>query len=92
MTERDTEGQSAVLFIVSGTGIMANGEPATVQGRRCDCMGLPLTCGNDEALGWYNKAIVAYFTLRENPVLPADKACELDDTLLLAHCFLVRLV
>ena len=58
-------------------------------GRRCDLTGLPLTCGSDEALEWYNKALVAHVTYREDPLPFVSRALELDDSLLLGHCLVV---
>lgn len=58
-------------------------------GRRCDFTGLSLTCGSDEALEWYNKALVAHVTYREDPLPFVSKALEMDDSLLLGHCLVV---
>ena len=57
--------------------------------QRCDLTGLPLTCSSDEALEWYNKALVAHVSYRENPVPFVTRALELDESLLLGHCLLV---
>ena len=57
----------------------------------CDCMGLPLTCASEEALELHNKALLAYVSLRESLVPYASKALELDPTLILEHCMLVRM-
>jgi len=57
--------------------------------QRCDLTGLPLTCCSDEALEWYNKALVAHVSYRENPVPFVTRALELDESLLLGHCLLV---
>jgi len=56
--------------------------------QRCDLTGLPLTCCSDEALEWYNKALVAHVSYQENPVLFVTRALELDESLLLGHCLL----
>ena len=56
----------------------------------CDCMGLPLTCASEEALELYHKALLALASVRESPVPYANKALELDPTLILEHCMLVR--
>ena len=58
-------------------------------GLRCDLTGLPLTCSSDEALEWYNKALVAHVTYREDPLPFVSRALELDDSLLLGHCLVV---
>ena len=55
-----------------------------------DCTGYPLTCSNAEALQWYNKAVFAYVTLAESPVSMFQKALELDNSLVHAHCLMVR--
>ena len=60
-------------------------------GQLYDCMGLPLTCASEEALELHNKALLAYVSLRESPAPYANKALELDPTLILAHCLLVRM-
>jgi len=57
--------------------------------QRCDLTGLPLTCCSDEALEWYNKALVAHVSYQENPVPFVTRALELDGSLLLGHCLLV---
>ena len=54
-----------------------------------DSTGYGLTCGSDEALSWFNKAIFAYTTVRENGVPFFKKALELDSSIVLAHCVLV---
>ena len=59
--------------------------------QRCDCMGLTLTCSSDEALEWYNKSLAAFATVQESPLPLITKACELDSSMVLAHCFLVRI-
>ena len=55
----------------------------------CDLTGLPLTCSSDEALEWYNKALVAHVTYREDPLPFVSRALQLDDSLLLGHCLVV---
>ena len=54
-----------------------------------DLTGLLLTCRSDEALEWYNKALIAHVTYREDPLPFATRALELDDSLLLGHCLVV---
>ena len=54
-----------------------------------DLTGCELTCGNDEALNWFNKAIFAYCTVRENPSPLLDKTVDLDNSMVLAQCMLV---
>lgn len=54
-----------------------------------DPTGYRLTCSNEEALDWFNKAVFAYATVRENGVPMFLKAVELDDSIVLAHCALV---
>ncbi len=54
-----------------------------------DLTGYGLTCGSDEALNWFNKAVFAYTTVRENAVPFFNKALELDSSTVLAHCVLV---
>ena len=49
-----------------------------------DLTGYGLTCGSDEALTWFNKAIFAYTTVRENGVPFFEKALELDNSCVLA--------
>ena len=39
-----------------------------------------MTCGSEEALNWFNKAIFAYTTVRENGVPLFGKALELDNS------------
>ena len=57
--------------------------------QRRDLTRLPLTCCSDEALEWYNKALVVHMSYRENPVSYVTMALELDESLLLGHCLLV---
>ena len=45
-----------------------------------DFTGYGLICGSDEALTWFNKAIFAYTTVRENGVPFFKKALELDNS------------
>ena len=54
-----------------------------------DSTGYGLTCDSDEALAWFNKAIFAYTTVRENGVPLFNKCLELDNSIVLAHCVLV---
>ena len=56
-----------------------------------DLTGCELTCGNEEALEWFNKAIFAYTTVRENALPMLYKAVDLDSSFILAHCVLVCL-
>jgi hypothetical protein len=56
---------------------------------RIDLTGYGLTCDSDEALNWFNKAVFAYTTVRENGVPFFNKALELNSSTLLAHCVLV---
>ena len=56
---------------------------------RGDLTGYDLTCGSDEALTWFNKAVFAYTTVRENGVPFFNKALELYNSIVLAHCVLV---
>ena len=56
---------------------------------RCDCMGLPLTCTNDEALVEYNKALFAYITVWESALPYMNKALQLDESMILARCYIV---
>lgn len=56
---------------------------------RKDLTGYGLTCGNDEALSWFNKATFAYTTVREDGIPFFNKALELDSSIVLAHCVLV---
>lgn len=58
-----------------------------VQQRR-DCMGLPLTCSSEEALRYFNRALVTYVTQRSTPLADVSRACDLDHLLTLGHCFL----
>ena len=57
--------------------------------QHCDLTGLLLTCRSDKALEWYNKALIAHVTYREDPLPFATRALELDDSLLLGHCLVV---
>lgn len=57
--------------------------------RRYDCMGLPLTCSSDLALDMYDKAIYALTTLDTRLLRYANKALELDRSLVLANCMMV---
>ena len=54
-----------------------------------DLTGYGLICGSEEALNWFNKAVFAYTTVRENGVPLFNKALELDNSIVLAHCVLV---
>ena len=54
-----------------------------------DLTGYRLTCGNEEALNWFNKGAFAYATVREDGLPMLCKALELDNSILLAHCVLV---
>ncbi len=62
----------------------------TEQGQRYDCMGLPVTCDSDEALKWFNKSLAALSSRHESPMPMCTRACELDKSLVLAHCLVVR--
>ena len=54
-----------------------------------DLTGNGLTCGSEEALAWFNKAVFAYTTVRENGVPFFNKALELDNSIVLGRCVLV---
>ena len=77
----------AVLKSAAAEGI-ARSMASVATAQRYDCVGLPLTCSCDEALRLYNKALFAYLSQRESPLPYISKACELDNTLVLAHCLL----
>ena len=68
---------------------MADSQPNATKPQFCDLMGLPVTCNSEEALDYYNKALVAYLSLRESPLPYVSKAYELDSTFMMAHCFMV---
>ena len=70
-------------------GMASSRDSFTVAKQHCDLTGLPLTCRSDEALEWYNKALIAHVTYREDPLPFATRALELDDSLLLGHCLVV---
>ena len=64
---------------------MEREEPSIV----LDLVGQPLTCNNKEALEWFNKGVVAYVSVIENPLPYFEKALQLDDSLVLVHSTLV---
>ena len=57
--------------------------------RSKDLTGYELTCSTEEALNWFNKAVFAYTTVRENGLPFFDKSLEKDSSIVLAHCVLV---
>ena len=57
--------------------------------RLLDCMGLPMTCANDAALVQYDKALYALTTLDLNMLHYANRALELDRSMVLVSCLLV---
>eukprot|EP00731_Ephydatia_muelleri_P026049 Em0018g149a len=56
--------------------------------RLLDCMGLPMTCANDAALVQYDKALYALTTLDLNMLHYANRALELDRSMVLVSCLL----
>ena len=55
-----------------------------------DITGYPLTCRSEAALQSFNEGVLAYISFRENGLPYLNKALELDDSIVLAHCLLVR--
>ena len=56
-----------------------------------DFMELPLSCGNEEALRCYNDGLRLLFKYVGGGVSLLEKACELDNSLILAHCAVVSI-
>ena len=54
-----------------------------------DATGLPLACGNLEAMDSFNRGLTACVTLRENPVPWFKEALERDSSLAIAHSVVV---
>ena len=57
-----------------------------------DISSYPVTCTSQEAVQLYNKAVQGFVSLREKFLGYLEQAVELDDSFLLAHCFLVGCV
>lgn len=54
-----------------------------------DLTGYPVTCGSQEALNFYNKALKSLVSGVDNFGLFCFRALQLDDNFILAHCTLV---
>ena len=54
-----------------------------------DLTGYPLTCRSEVALQSFNEGILAYVSFRENGLPFINKALELDNSIVLAHCLMV---
>ncbi len=46
-----------------------------------------MTCCSDEARDQYNKSLAALVSRHETPMPMCDRACELDSSLVLVHCY-----
>ena len=55
-----------------------------------DLTGYPVTCSDEKALQSFNDGALAVITLRENGFPMLQKALELDNNLIVAHCIIVR--
>ena len=55
-----------------------------------DLTGYPVTCSDEKALKSFNDGALAVITLRENGFPMLQKALELDNSLVVAHCIIVR--
>ena len=55
-----------------------------------DITGYPLTCRSETALQSFNEGALAYISFKENGLPFVKKALELDDSIVLAHCLMVR--
>ena len=55
-----------------------------------DLTGYPLTCRSEAALQSFNEGVLSYVSFRENGLPYISKALDLDDSIVLAHCLMVR--
>lgn len=54
-----------------------------------DVTSVPLTCGSDDALRSFDRGVVAYVTMRENPLPWFREALEKDGTFIVARAMMV---
>ena len=76
-----------------GAYIRSNTVPPCTYIMACsrDFMGLHLSCSNEEALRCYNDGLRLLFKSLDGSVSLLERACELDNSLILAHCAVVSI-